>query len=54
MNAFDKEEAFNDVSDQMSMGKILKDRNEILSSRFYSLFFVNQSKKFPGQWQCLL
>ena len=48
MNAFDKEEAFNDVSDQMSMGKILKDRNEILSSRFYSVFFVNQSKKFPG------
>ena len=49
MNAFDKEEAFNNVTDQINMGKILKNRNEILSGRFCSLFFVNPSKKFPGQ-----
>ena len=31
------------------MGKILKNKNEILSGRFYSLFAVNPSKKkFAG------
>lgn len=50
MNVLGKEEVFNNIIDQMNMGKHTKIRNEIPIGRLYSLFFVNPLKKeFPGQ-----
>ena len=50
MNVLGKEEVFNNITNQMNMGKHTKNRNEIPIGRLYSLFFVNSLKKeFPGQ-----
>lgn len=48
MNAFDKEEAFNNVTDQINISKILKNEMKFLVAGFTFVLVNPSSKKFPG------
>ena len=48
MNAFDKEEAFKIVTDQMSMGKILKTEMKFLVAGFTLCSLLIHQKSFLG------